>query len=302
MDQATPFEVIIIGGSYAGLSAAMTLGRALRKVLIIDSGNPCNSQTPHSHNFLTNDGEKPQDLAARAKAQVLQYRTIQFLQGKAVKAQKTDGFFEIKTENGQVFKAEKLLFATGLTDIMPEIPGFATCWGISILHCPYCHGYEVKGKKTGIFGNGEIAFEKAKMVSHWTGDLTIFTNGKAVFSEAELEKFKSNRIEINEQEIKRIEQSNGQITNVIFKNGSKHHLEVLYAHLHTQQQCELFAPLGCKTNAHGCIETDVFQKTNIPGIYAAGDCSSVGRAVSVAVSAGTVAGMFLNKEMIDAVF
>jgi thioredoxin reductase len=296
------FEVIIIGGSYAGLSAAMTLGRARRHVVVIDAGNPCNIHAPFSHNFLTHDGEKPSDIARVAKQQVLQYPTITFVEAIAVKSQKIDGFFCIETNTQKSFNGQKLLFSTGLTDIIPDVPGYAECWGISILHCPYCHGYEAKDQKTGILGNGELAFEMAKMIAQWTNDLAIFTDGKAVFSESESQKLKQHQIQIVETEIKAFEHENGQIRNIVFNGGSKHKISALYAHPHTKQQCDFSTVFGCKMNGHGCIDTDVFQKTNIPGIYAAGDCASVGRAISVAVAAGTVAGMFINKELVEESF
>lgn len=298
MSDSNTFETIIIGGSYAGLSAAMTLGRARRKVLLIDSGNPCNRQSPYSHNFLTRDGEKPCDITAVAKEQVLQYPTVRFLSAKAVSAEKNDGFFRIQTDNGQSYNGQKLLFATGLTDILPDMPGFAECWGVSILHCPYCHGYEVSDQPTGILGNGELAFEMAKTIAQWTGDITIFTNGKSVFSEPEKDYFKARAVNIVENEIKSIDHQNGQLGHLIFTDGAKYAVEVLYAHPHTKQQCDFATVFGCRMNDHGCIDTDIFQKTNIDGIYAAGDCASVGRAIAVAVSAGTVAGMFINKELV----
>src|SRR5690606_26609566 len=137
------FDVIIIGGSYAGLSAAMALGRALRNVLIIDGGSPCNRQTPHSHNFITQDGEKPHIIAEKARTQVLQYPTIKFITGIAHSGFKTEFGFTITTKANETFEAKKLIFATGLKDNMPDIKGFSECWGISVIHCPYCHGYEV---------------------------------------------------------------------------------------------------------------------------------------------------------------
>lgn len=299
MANPTKFDAIIIGGSFAGLSAAMCLGRALRKVLVIDSGNPCNRFASHTQNLITHDGESPKSISEKAKTQAMAYPSVQFIEAIASSAQKVDGFFEIGTQDGRVFHAKKLIFATGVTDLMPEIPGFPECWGISILHCAYCHGYEAKGKKTGIIANGDLAFELSKMVRHWTDDLTIFTNGKAVFSTAELEKLRQHDIIVCDKEIQSIAHEKGQVSHIVFKDGSKENIAALYAHPHTQQQCDLFAKLGCKINEHNCIETDVFQKTNTYGIYAAGDCSSVGRAVSVAIASGTVAAMFLNKEMID---
>lgn len=148
------FDVIIIGGSYSGLAAAMALGRALRNVLIIDSDKPCNRQTPHSHNFLTQDGKSPREIAALAKGQVEQYKTVQFFSGLAASGAKTNIGFEIHIDTGKIFTAWKVIFATGIKDIIPGINGFAESWGISVLHCPYCHGYEVKNQTTGILGNG----------------------------------------------------------------------------------------------------------------------------------------------------
>ena len=176
------FEVIIVGGSYSGLSAAMSLGRSLRQVLVIDSGLPCNRQTPHSHNFITHDGEKPAVISAKAKLQVDLYKTVQFYNGVAISAIKTENGFEIKTESGLSFTSRKVLFATGVKDLLPEIKGFAECWGISVLHCPYCHGYEVKEERTAIIANGEMGFDFAKLISNWTKDLRLCTNGKSTLT------------------------------------------------------------------------------------------------------------------------
>src|SRR5688572_27856915 len=121
------FDVIIVGGSYAGLSAAMALGRALRNVLVIDSGNPCNRQTPHSHNFITHDGETPAIISNIAKEQVMRYPTVTFVDGIAVSGGKLDGKFQIETANGEHFYAHKLLFTSGVRDIMPSIEGFEEC-------------------------------------------------------------------------------------------------------------------------------------------------------------------------------
>src|SRR5688500_15844678 len=136
METIQEYDVIIIGGSYAGLSAAMALGRSLRQVLIIDSSKPCNQQTPHSHNFITQDGETPKGIAEKAKAQVLKYDTVKFYNGIATEGTKTENGFEIKTQSGGRFTSKKLLFATGVKDQFPDINGFAECWGISVLHCP----------------------------------------------------------------------------------------------------------------------------------------------------------------------
>ena len=151
------YEVIIIGGSYSGLSAALALGRSLRKVLVIDGGKPCNRFTPHSQNFLTHDGRKPAEISAIAKEQVLQYKTVEFLEDVALNAEKTEQGFTVETDRG-TFQSKRLILAAGLRDILPDIPGIAECWGKSVIHCPYCHGYEFHSQKTGILANDEKAF------------------------------------------------------------------------------------------------------------------------------------------------
>ena len=229
------FDTIIIGGSYSGLAAAMALSRALRKVLIIDNEEPCNRQTPHSHNFLTQDGKTPKTIAALAKQQVAMYDTVEFFKGIATNGSKTGTGFEIQTSSGNKFTETKLIFATGIKDIMPNIKGFSECWGISVLHCPYCHGYEVRNKTTGIFGNGEYGFEFSRLISNWTKDLTLFTNGISTLTPAQTAKLERHQIKIVEKEVEALEHINGQIENIVFKDGSKQKIKAVS--LQTNEQC-----------------------------------------------------------------
>ena len=302
MNENQNYEVIIIGGSYSGLSAGMALGRSLRKTLIIDSGKPCNIQTSHSHNFITQDGKTPKEISSSARAQVEKYNSIKFYSGIAISGARKGNGFEVRTDSGDVFQAKKLVFATGVRDIMPAIKGFAECWGISVIHCPYCHGYEVRNEKTGILGNGEIIFEFSKMINHWTKDLTLFTNGKSVLTNEQTDKLKKHNIKIFETEIDVFEQSNGQIENVVFKDRSKISMKVIYAKIPFEQHCDIPKQLGCELNEQGLIKIDAFQKTTVPGVFACGDNSFMMRSVANAVAMGTLAGAMVNKEIIDEEF
>jgi thioredoxin reductase len=250
------FDVIIIGGSYSGLSAGMALGRAIRQVLIIDSGKPCNAQTPHSHNFITHDGETPQAIAAKAREQVAKYETVTFHSGLAVRGEKTDSAFEITTEAGEVFTAKKLIFATGVKDLMPVIEGSAACWGISMIHCPYCHGYEVRNEKTGILANGEMGFQFSKLINNWTKELALFTNGKSTLTTEQTSKLKEHGINLIEKEIEAFQHTDGYMEEIHFKDGSTTKLKAMYAKLPFIQHSDIPEKLGCELTEQGFIQTD----------------------------------------------
>ncbi len=296
------FEVIIIGGSYAGLSAAMALGRSLRNVLIIDNGKPCNWQTPHSHNFITHDGINPNLISEKAKEQVLKYETVKFLNDLAISGKKTEDGFIITTETGTKFSTKKLIFATGIRDIMPEIKGFSECWGISVLHCPYCHGFEVRNEKTGILADGNIAYHLAQLIRNWTKALTIFTNGKSSLSQEQRDRISKNNILINEKEIAYLKHENGNVKQIVFTDDSTFDLKVVYSRPDYEQRCKIPESLGCELTEQGLLKIDMFQKTSVPNVFACGDNSNPMRSVANAVSMGSVAGAITNHEMIEEEF
>jgi thioredoxin reductase len=298
MTNMKQFDVIIIGGSYSGLAAAMALGRALKRVLIIDSGKPCNAQTPHSHNFLTQDGKTPAEIAALAKQQVQQYTSVSFFNGLAIHGRKSGNGFEIQVASGEFFIATELIFATGIKDVMPDIAGFSDCWGISAIHCPYCHGYEVRNKKTGILGNGEYAYEVSRLISNWTDDLTVYTNGKSTLTAEQLARLQKHQIKIVETEIGRLEHTDGYIRNIILSNGKKSPLAALYSPRPFEQHSHIPELLGCALTDDGYIQTDAFQETSVNGIFACGDNTSRMRTVANAVAMGTTAGIAASKKLI----
>ncbi|MEM1321824.1 MAG: NAD(P)/FAD-dependent oxidoreductase [Bacteroidota bacterium] len=302
MEDNNAFEVLIIGGSYAGLSAALALGRSLRKVLIIDSGTPCNRQTPHAHNLITHDGKRPDEIRDLAKTQVAAYDTVQFYSGLATNASKIANGFEVHTASQQVFKAQKLVLATGVKDIMPDIEGFAACWGISVIHCPYCHGYEVRGEKTGIIGNGEFGFEFSKMILHWTKDLSLFTNGASTLKEEETQQLQAHGVNIIEKGIQQIEHEKGSLQNIVFQDGSRFPVKAVYAKTPFVQHTDIAVELGCEMTEEGYISVDQLQKTTTPGVFACGDSTTRFRSVAHAIAMGNIAGAMLNHELIMEAF
>ena len=302
MKHENQFDVIIVGGSYAGLAAAMALGRALKNVLVIDDGKPCNRQTPHSHNFLTNDGKTPAEIAALANLQVSRYETVRFFKGLAKSGMKTDQGFEIEVATGEKFIAGKLIFATGIKDLLPDIGGLSECWGISVIHCPYCHGYEVRNEKTGVLGNGDAGFDFTRLISNWAKDLTLFTNGSSSLTPAQREKLRQHRINVVEKQIERLEHTNGHIRDIIFKDGTRSSIKALYAPSPFVQHCNIPESLGCELTEEGYIKIDHFQETTIKGVFAIGDNAAKMRTVANAVAMGTTAGITISKKMIADAF
>jgi thioredoxin reductase len=296
------FDVIIIGGSYAGLSSAMALGRALRNTLVIDNGNPCNIKAPESHNFITQDGNTPSAIALTARKQVEQYPSVEFVNETAVGISGSNNQFVVTSSNGAVHKARKIIFATGIKDIMPELAGFEACWGISIIHCPYCHGYEVRHEATGILANGDLAFEMTRMVFNWTTNLILFTNGKSTLTEEQAAKIKSRSIQIEERPINEILHSDGHIHTVQLNDGASIKLNVLYARPSFVHHTDMAERLGCALNEQGYLGVDMFQKTNIAGVFACGDATTPLRSVANAVASGSLAGVMANRDIFEEEF
>jgi thioredoxin reductase len=216
-----------------------------------------------------------------------------------MKARNTTTGFEIQTETGETFTSRKIIFATGIKDIMPGIPGFSECWGITIIHCPYCHGYEVRHQKTGILGNGAYGFGFSSLISNWTNDLTLYTNGKSDLTPEQTAKLQRHNINIVEDEIGKLDHENGNLRHIIFKNGKSAEVKALYTHIPFVQHCAIPRSLGCELNSDGYVKVDPSQKTSIHGIFACGDNTSRMRTVANAVAMGTTAGMVVNREIIE---
>lgn len=290
-------EVVIVGGSYAGLSAAMALGRSLRATLIIDSGKPCNRMTPHAHNFITQDGNTPDAIRAKALEQVLRYPTVQFEQGEVVQVTGTVGNFVVTTTEGKQIEAKSILFATGVKDQLPELEGVEACWGKTLIHCPYCHGYEVKEQPTGVWMNQEMALEYVPLIRHWTKEVVLLTDGPIDWDPAPLEKL---GVILHQARVKALHHKKGQLESVVLDDGPTLSIGVLYYPPKTRQHCDIPQQLGCTLTETGHIQVNSFQQTTVDGIYAAGDCATPFRAVAQATAQGNTAGAFINKVMVKA--
>ena len=204
---------------------------------------------------------------------------------------------ELKQKMDINLQLQELIFATGIIDEIPNIKGFKECWGISLIHCPYCHGYEFQNKKTGIIANGDRGFHIASLVNNLTKDLTIFTRGKANFTDEQLQKLERNNITIIETEIEELKHQNGMVESLILSDGKVMNFEAVYGAFPFIQHSDIAESLGCEMTEMGHIKIDQFQKTNVTGLLACGDNSSPMRSVANAVYTGNLAGAMVNAEL-----
>jgi len=294
------FDVIIIGGSYSGLSAALALGRAHRKVLLIDANEPCNARVPQSHNLLTHDGEAPQILRAQAIADVSKYPTVHFRKGRATEVSGSNGAFTVRTAEGSEHNARKLLLALGVRDELPAITGLAECWGISAAACPFCHGYEVSDQRIALIGNTPDTFDYVNLVHNWSQQLNVLTNGPATFTEEQRSSLSGKGIGVVEHTIAEVIHEKGQVKSLRFSDGSSMAADALFLRSRTPLPSAIPGSLGIELTEQGLIKVDPMQHTNVPGVFASGDCASPMRALSMAIASGNIAGAVIVHELIQA--
>lgn len=298
MKNMQQFDVAIIGGASAGLSAALILGRSARKTVVFDTGEPRNKPAAHAHNVLTRDGVSPLEILAIGREQLKAYPSVTIAQEKVITAAQEDGGFRLETASGGIFTVRKIILATGVKDILPEIKGIQALWGDKVIHCPYCHGWEVKDSPVALIGNDDIAYHQATLIYNLNKDLTIFTNGKTTFSAEQQAKLQERGVGLIETPVTAVEDEADGIR-LILADGTVHHKKATYvrpARLHFHN--ELAVQLGCELEEGGAIKVDEFQQTTVPGVLAAGDVAHpMMHMVMAAATGGIKAGAFCNGQM-----
>jgi thioredoxin reductase len=293
------YDVVIVGGGPAGLSAALALGRARRRVLLCDAGEPRNAPAEAAHNILSRDGTPPLQLLQIGREQLAPYYTVEYEAVAVEDAIRNATGFQLTLADGRQVAARKLILATGVQDELPTIPGFQELWGKSVAHCPYCHGWEVRDQPLAIYGNGDGGFELARLLSGWSRDLVLCTNGPATLTAAQRALLEANGIPIREEAVVALEVKNGGLEAVVFADNSRLARHALFIRPPQRQRSHLPQRLGCSFTPNGLIEVDAMGKTGIPGLYAAGDAAQRMQSVIVAAASGTMAAAMLNHELID---
>lgn len=286
-------DVLIIGGSFAGLTAAMQLGRARRQVTVLDTGLNRNRYAQSAHNIFGHDGTPPSDLLATARQQLATYPTVKLVHGRAETVSGGPDDFSIKIAEGQSFAAKRLILAYGIVDEFPPIPGFAESWGKTVIHCPFCHGYEVAGKPWGLVYSSPMSLHGPVLYSNWTDDITLILEGHEII-EAERHKLEQRGVRILDGKLRSIEQDNGRVRSVTMEDGTQVALAALYAHPQNHPSASLHEQLGLEIKATptgSMIVVGDMQATSKPGIFAAGDVSMPMHSVTFATNSGSLAAM-----------
>ncbi len=292
-------DVVIVGGSSAGLSAALILGRSLREVVVIDDQKPCNRFSQASHGFLTRDGIQPAELLQIAHEQLQHYPSVGFKPATARHIEKVDGGFAITSSDASNLQARMVLLATGLHDELPPLEGIAALWGKSVFHCPYCDGYEVRGKALAVYGVEAAALHQVLMLRNWTDNLTLCVADGWQLTAAQREKLTRHGIQVVEQPIAALESAGSQLQAVRFVDGTALACAALFIRPKTTHRTSFAYDLGCKVDDQQVVQVDLRGRTSVAGVYAAGDIASPMRSVALAVAQGAAAAYGMNADLIE---
>lgn len=287
------YDVIIVGGSYAGLSAGLQLARARRQVLVIDAGQRRNRFAATSHGFLGQDGQAPEMIAAEGRSQLMEYPTVTWVQDRVVQAEGCS----VRTEYNGAFQAKRLILATGVVDELPTIEGLQERWGKHVFHCPYCHGYELDQGRIGVLATSPLAMHHALMLPDW-GTTTLFTNGVFTPDAEQQAQLDRRGVSVENAAVRRI---SGERADLEMDDGRVFNLDGIFTMSRTRIS-PLAEQLGCEL-ADGptgpYLHTNDMRQTSVPGVFACGDTSLAAGSVALAVAEGVRAGVGAHFSLIN---
>lgn len=294
-------DVIIIGGSFAGLVAASHLVRARRRVTIFDTNLPRNRYAKAAHNVLGYDGVSPFEIRRRALEDVLAYPTARHIEAEVTGIGGVAGDFAVRTLGGEAFAAKRILLSYGVADQFPDVPGFVECWGTTVIHCPYCHGYEVAGGHLGLLYSSPASLHASVLLNEWSDKVTLFTNGLDL-PPGEEAKVEARGVRLYEGKIVRFLHEDGKLNAVVMESGVEVPLDAMLAHPKVKQSARLHEDIGAEMSdaplgPHLLID-EQFQ-TTVPGVFAAGDLSGPRHSITNATYAGMLAGVGLHWSLLD---
>lgn len=291
------YDVAIIGGGAAGLSAALVLTRARRRVVVIDAGRPRNAPAAHLQGFLTRDGMPPADLLKVGREEVTTYGANLVDDSVTAIVPHGDGTFGVQLASGESMSARRLLFATGLRDVVPEVPGVQERWGRDVLHCPYCHGYEVRDQPVAVLGGTPGSVEHALLLRQWSHDVVYFTHGSDP-TEAEREQLTARAVGIVEGEVAELVVEDDRLTHVRMEDGREIPRRAVFVRPAFVPNDTLLPGLGAEVDAHGWPSIDPTGRTTVPGVWAAGNAVNPRAQVVTAAGEGSAAAIAINNDLV----
>jgi thioredoxin reductase len=289
-----PYDVVVVGGGAAGLNAALVLGRARRRVAVVDAGAPRNAPAAHMHGFLSRDGMPPADLLAVGRAEVAGYG-VELFEGKV---EHIDPGFSVQLAGGPVLGARRVVVATGLGDELPEIPGVRARWGRDVLHCPYCHGYEVRDQPLGVLGTHPGAVRHALLVRQWSEDVVFFPHTQELTGE-QREQLAARGVRIAPGVIRQLVTDGERLRGVELSDGQVVPRSAVFVLPRMVAHDALLTGLGCEQDEDGRVITDPSGRTSVPGVWAAGNVADPRAQVLTAAAMGSAAAIAINHDLVD---
>lgn len=295
IDELEIFDAVVVGGGSAGLSAALALGRATRRVLVASCGLPRNAPADAAHNIFTRDGTPPAELVRIGRDQLRPY-DVAIRDECAEDVRVEAAHYIVKLSDGREVRTRGIVLASGVRDILPEIPGFQELWGSGVFHCPYCHGWEVAGQPLGVYARGDTALHLSTLLLAWTDDLILFTDGATDLPDAEVDRIRSNGIVVRDDRVARLDGQVGLKT-VIMESGEAIPRAGLFVSPKQELRSDLYHRLGCTLSVQGRIEADALGRTSVPRVFVAGDAGPGQQSVVSAAATGMLAGAGLNHDL-----
>lgn len=293
------FDTIIIGGSFAGLSAALYLARARRSVLVLDTGEPRNRFATASHGFFAQDGSDPRAMLKTMRKQVAAYPTVQLRDLKALDVARNEAGFRVILENGEAAIGARLLLAFGVSDVLPELPGIAERWGRTVIHCPYCHGYEFSGGRLGVLNLTPLSAHQATLISEW-GPTTFFLDGGTIKPDVAA-KLDERGVTIEPESVDRLVGDGSSLSAIRLRNGVEHPIDALFIGPRNRFNSDIAERLGCAVEdapLGSVVTVDEMKATNVAGVYAAGDITRMGHTVTFACADGVTAALAIHRTLV----
>ncbi len=291
-------DVVVIGGGASGLSAALVLSRARRTVVVTDAGEPRNAPATHMHGYLSRDGLPPRDLLARGREEIERYGGQVVDVAVAGILQNADPGFTVLLATGAPLHARRLLIATGLRDELPNIPGLWERWGRDLLHCPYCHGYEVRDQPLGVLGGVPEAVQHALLIRQWSADVVFFPHTSELTA-TERDQLAARGITIANGTVARLFVENDQLHGVELGDGRLIRRAAVFVRPRFVPNTDLLTGLGCATDDNGWVIADATGRTSVPGVWVAGNAVNPRAQVITAAGEGSAAAIAINSDLVD---